>query len=86
MPAQIIEKGIATPGLLTYILVSKFCDAISFYRQEKKFERIEIEFPLGDFCNWAVQTGRKCTPSSRFYLMRYAPVLSFRWMRHGFRS
>ena len=24
-----------TPGLLAFILVSKFCDAILFYRQEK---------------------------------------------------
>jgi transposase len=68
LPAQIIERGIATPGLLAYILVSKFCDAIPFYRQERQFERIGIELPRGDFCNWAVQVGRRCDPLIEIFL------------------
>jgi len=39
-PVQIIPKGIATPGLVAQILVSKFCDALPFYRQEKIFTRL----------------------------------------------
>jgi transposase len=31
VPPQIIPKSIFTPGLLAYVLVSKFCDAIPFY-------------------------------------------------------
>jgi transposase len=68
MPPQLIERGIATPGLLAFIMVSKFCDAIPFYRQERQFERIGIELPRGDFCNWAVQVGRKCDPLIEVFL------------------
>ena len=34
LPAQIIPQGIATPGLLSDILISKFADAQPFYRQD----------------------------------------------------
>lgn len=34
-PPPLIPKSIAAPGLLAYVLVSKFCDALPFYRQEK---------------------------------------------------
>ncbi len=68
LPPQLIERGIATPGLLAFIPVSKFCDAIPFYRQERQFERIGIELPRGDFCNWAVQVGRRCDPLMQIFL------------------
>ena len=35
MPPAIIDKGIATAGLLAYIVTSKFCDSLPLYRQEK---------------------------------------------------
>ncbi len=77
IPPQIIEKGIATPGLLAYILVSKFCDAIPFYRQEKQFARIGIELPRSDFCNWTAQVGRQCDPLMEIFLeqIRAGPVV-----------
>ncbi len=77
MPPQLIERGIATPGLLAFILVSKFCDAVPFYRQERQFERIGIELPRGDFCNWAVQVGRRCDPLMQIFLdeIRAGPVV-----------
>ena len=61
---------------MAYILVSKFCDAIPFYRQEKQFARIGIELPRGDFCNWAVQAGRRCDPLIQIFLdeIRTGPV------------
>jgi transposase len=61
-PAQIIPKGIATPGLLAYILVSKFCDALPFYRQTKIFHRLGIEIPRATMANWAIQVARQCRP------------------------
>jgi len=45
MPEQIIPKSIATPGLLAHILTAKFADALPFYRQEKQFTRLGIDFP-----------------------------------------
>ena len=61
-PTQIIPKSIATPSLLAYILVSKFCDALPFYRQEKLFRRIGIDIQRSTMCRWAVEVGRKCEP------------------------
>ena len=61
-PAQIIPKGIATPGLLAHILVSKFCDALPFYRQTKIFQRLGIEIPRASMANWAIQVARQCRP------------------------
>jgi transposase len=74
---QIIPKSIATPGLLAYVLVSKFCDAIPFYRQEKLFRRIGIELSRVDFSNWAIQTARRCDSLIEVFLdeIRAGPVV-----------
>lgn len=60
LPSQIIPQGIVTPGLLAWVLVSKFCDAIPFYRQEKLFARIGVELSRATFCNWAILAHRGC--------------------------
>lgn len=75
--AQMIEKGIATPGLLAFILVAKFCDAIPFYRQEKQFARIGVELSRVDFCNWAAEVALKCDPLIEIFLeqIRSGPVV-----------
>jgi transposase len=77
VPAQIIEKSIATPGLLAFVLVSKFCDAIPFYRQERQFARIGIDLPRGDFCNWTAQVALQCDPLMELFLdeIRAGPVM-----------
>ncbi len=54
LPPQMIPQGIVTPGLLSYILISKFCDALPFYRQEKMFARIGVELSRATMCNWAI--------------------------------
>ena len=76
-PPQIIEKSIAGPGLLAHVLVSKFCDAIPFYRQEKLFARIGVELSRADFCNWAAQAALKCDPLIEIFLdeIRAGPVV-----------
>ncbi|MHC4215302.1 MAG: IS66 family transposase [Planctomycetota bacterium] len=61
-PVQIIPKGIATPGLLAQILVSKFCDALPFYRQEKIFARLGIDLPRATMANWAIKVSKQCRP------------------------
>jgi len=62
LPAQIIPQGIATPGLLAYIITSKFVDSLPFYRQEKMFERIGVEISRASMANWAIQVAEKCQP------------------------
>src|SRR6056297_18336 len=61
-PPQIIPKGIATPGLLAHILVSKFEDALPFYRQEKIFARQGVELGRATMCGWAVKAADQCEP------------------------
>lgn len=61
-PPQIIPKGLATAGLLAYILIAKFCDALPFYRQEKQFVRLGIDIPRQTMCNWAMKAAEACQP------------------------
>lgn len=62
LPAQIIPKSIATPGLLAHMLVSKFEDALPFYRQEKIFVRMGIELPRSTMCGWAIKVAEQINP------------------------
>ncbi len=62
VPAQIIPKGLATAGLLAYILIGKFCDALPFYRQEKQFIRLGIDIPRQTMCGWAMKVAEICLP------------------------
>jgi transposase len=60
--AQIIPKGIATAGLIAYIVTAKYCDSIPLYRQEKQFERIGMPVPRSSMCGWAIESARRCGP------------------------
>jgi len=62
VPAQVIPKSIATPGLLSHIFVSKFCDALPFYRLETILKRIGVEISRGTFCRWAITCSQLLAP------------------------
>jgi len=62
VPAQIIPKGLATAGLLSYVLTAKFVDALPFYRQEKQFNRLGIELSRRTMCGWAMKAAEVCQP------------------------
>lgn len=59
-PPQIIPKGLATAGLLAYVVIAKFCDALPFYRQEKQFLRLGIEISRSTMCSWAMKAAQSC--------------------------
>jgi transposase len=61
-PAQIIPKGIATPGLLAHVAVSKYADGLPLYRQEKIFERIGVEIGRSTMAGWMVMAAQGCSP------------------------
>jgi transposase len=42
-PSRPIERGLAGPGLLAHVLVSKYCDHLPLYRQSQIFAREGIE-------------------------------------------
>lgn len=39
-PTRVIDKGLPTARLLAWIVVSKYCDHLPLYRQEKMFKRL----------------------------------------------
>lgn len=55
LPPQIIPQGIATPGLLAYLFISKFEDALPYYRQEKMFKRIGVDLSRASMSNWQLK-------------------------------
>jgi transposase len=57
---RIIPNSIVSPGLLAYILVNKFCDALPFYRQTNRFKRINVDISRQNMCNWTILASRKC--------------------------
>jgi transposase len=59
-PVQLIPKSFATASLVSHILISKFCDALPFYRQEKQFVRMGISLCRATMCNWALKIFSRC--------------------------
>ena len=62
MPPAIIDKGIASAGLLAYIVTSKFCDSLPLYRQEKQFQRIGVELSRRTMADWMIAASEACAP------------------------
>jgi transposase len=51
-PERLIAKGLATPGLLAHVLVSKYCDHLPLYRQSQIFARHGVELDRSTLANW----------------------------------
>jgi transposase len=51
-PVQAIEKGMAGPGLLAYVVTSKFADYLPLYRLENIFARNGFEIDRVTQCVW----------------------------------
>lgn len=54
MPAQLIPQGIATPSVASYVVKSKFVDAMPYYRQEKMFSSLGIDLSRKTMCYWQI--------------------------------
>ncbi|MEO5358287.1 MAG: IS66 family transposase [Nitrospirae bacterium YQR-1] len=78
LPPQIIPQGIATPGLLSYIITSKFTDALPFYRQEKIFRRLGVELSRATMANWCTHVAQNCNPLMKllYELIKSGPVIN----------
>lgn len=55
VPDKVIDKGLAGPGLLAQIAVSKFGDHQPLYRQENILERHGVNIPRSTQCAWMGQ-------------------------------
>jgi transposase len=61
VPAQIIDKGIPTSGLLAQVLVAKYADHLPLYRQSGIFERAGLPFPIPRWPNGWAAAGWRCS-------------------------
>ena len=59
MPPQLLDKTILTPGLFSYLITSKYCDHLPYYRQEKIFSRYGIDISRQSMCRWTIEIYRK---------------------------
>ena len=62
VPAQIIDKGIATSGLLAQVLVAKYSDHLPLYRQEHIFGRAGVALPRSTLAQWVGICGVQLQP------------------------
>ncbi len=61
-PPQPIEKSLATAGLLSQVVVSKFGDHLPGYRQEDIFSRHGINIRRSTIYSWLAQVADLCLP------------------------
>jgi transposase len=62
VPAQVIDKGIPTAGLLAQVLVSKYSDHAPLYRQEQMFGRAGLAIPRSTLGAWVGACGVRLQP------------------------
>jgi len=62
VPAQIIDKGIPTSGLLAQVLVAKYSDHLPLYRQETIFGRSGFAIPRSTLAAWVGACGVQLQP------------------------
>lgn len=62
VPAQIIDKGIPTSGLLAQVLVAKYSDHLPLYRQETIFNRSGYVIARSTLAQWVGVCGVQLKP------------------------
>ena len=62
VPAQVIDKGIPTAGLLAQVMVAKYADHLPLYRQEKIFARAGLAIPRSTLAQWVGSCGVQLQP------------------------
>jgi len=61
-PLSAIEKSLAAPGLLAYVIVSKYGDHLPLHRLEKILKRHDIEIARSTMCDWMRQSADALRP------------------------
>jgi transposase len=51
-PPSPIPRGLAGPGLLAHVIVSKFCDHLPLYRSERMLARFGVSLARSTLCDW----------------------------------
>jgi len=61
-PSRPIERGLAGPGLLAHVLVSKYCDHQPLYRQSEIYARQGVELERSTMADWVGGCSRLLEP------------------------
>ena len=61
-PQQPIEKGLAGPGLLAYVVTSKMTDHLPLHRLEQIFARQQVHISRSTLCGWMAAAARVVEP------------------------
>lgn len=61
-PAQAVEKGLATEGLLAHVVVSKYADHLPLHRLESIFVRQDVPISRRTMCDWVAQVAEALEP------------------------
>ncbi|MBE0658611.1 MAG: IS66 family transposase [Bryobacteraceae bacterium] len=61
-PSRPIDHGLAGPGLLAHVVVSKFADHLPLYRQSGIYERSGIDLDRSTLADWVGGAGRALAP------------------------
>ncbi len=61
-PSRPIDRGLAGPGLLAHVLVSKYSDHLPLYRQAEIYERLGVELERSTMAGWVGGASRTLAP------------------------
>ena len=61
-PNRPIDRGLAGPGLLAHVLVSKYADHLPLYRQAELYEREGVELDRSTLADWVGGASRMLKP------------------------
>jgi len=61
-PSRPIARGMAGPGLLAHVLVSKYADHLPLYRQEEIYAREGVELDRSTLADWVGGTSKLLQP------------------------
>jgi transposase len=61
-PSRPIERGVAGPGLLAHVLVSKYCYHLPLYRQSEIYAREGVELERSTLADWVGGTSALLAP------------------------
>ena len=61
-PKMPIPKSLSTPGLLAWIITSKYCDALPLYRQEFILKRMGAEISRATMAEWMIRVSNLLLP------------------------
>lgn len=62
LPAQILPRTNAAPGLLAHLVASKYVDALPLYRQEAIFARYGVDLPRATQAAWIIGLAERVQP------------------------